>query len=286
MRWTVGMLRSESRVCVVTLAPASLQTRAAARSPKAEYVCRPNRRSIGVEPTGGTTWIPIKQTYRRTFADPQRDLGQNPWDGPAIMDYQPWSFESLRPCELGITLASGGWPWRITTPGLDPPNFIFSTMWKNFGWDLWKTASSSTSQLACDKGVFSPHICFVQYLSGHCPSGGRNAMVLATTFRTEEFPYWICDLLTLIFFGKSYEEIGQVLDVGGCPPTSWCCPQRWENEDFKDAEPTSSKTCISKRDSCGNPGARPCSQMVGLYDKHSHKWQPRTWSRTPSPCCI
>ena len=32
MRWTVGMLRSESRVCVVTLAPASLQTRAAARS--------------------------------------------------------------------------------------------------------------------------------------------------------------------------------------------------------------------------------------------------------------
>ena len=32
MRWTVGMLRSEIRVCVVTLAPASLQTRAAARS--------------------------------------------------------------------------------------------------------------------------------------------------------------------------------------------------------------------------------------------------------------
>ena len=32
MRWKVGMLRSEIRVCVVTLAPASLQTRAAARS--------------------------------------------------------------------------------------------------------------------------------------------------------------------------------------------------------------------------------------------------------------
>ena len=32
MRWTVGMLRSEIRVCVATLAPASLQTRAAAHS--------------------------------------------------------------------------------------------------------------------------------------------------------------------------------------------------------------------------------------------------------------
>ena len=41
------------------------------------------------------------------------------------MHYQPSSFESLRPCELGITLASGGWSWRITTPGLDPPEFIY-----------------------------------------------------------------------------------------------------------------------------------------------------------------
>ena len=148
--------------------------------------------------------------------------------------------------------------------------YIFNNV-QNFGWDLWKTASSSTLQLACDKGVFSPHICFVQYLSGHCPSGGRNAMVLATTFRTEEFPYWTCDLLTLILFLENHmrKSARYWMLVG-------CCPQRWENEDFKDAEPTSSKTCISKRDSCGNPGARPCTQMVGLYDKHSHKWQPRT----------
>ena len=32
-------------------------------------------------------------------------------------------------------------------------------------WDQWKTASSSILQLACDKGVCSAHVCFVQYLS-------------------------------------------------------------------------------------------------------------------------
>ena len=34
------------------------------------YAFRPNRGYIGMEPAGGTTWIPIKQTYRGTFADP------------------------------------------------------------------------------------------------------------------------------------------------------------------------------------------------------------------------
>ena len=42
-------------------------------------------------------------------------------------------------------------------------------------------------KLACDKSVFSVHFCFVQYLSAHCPSGGRNAIMLATTFKTDEF---------------------------------------------------------------------------------------------------
>ena len=49
------------------------------------------------------------------------------------------------------------------------------------------TRARSTLQLACDKGVFSAQVCFVQSLDGHCPNGGRNAMVLATTSRTEDF---------------------------------------------------------------------------------------------------
>ena len=56
--------------------------------------------------------------------------------------------------------------------------------------DSWKTASSSTLQLACDKGVFSAHVCFVHSLNGHCPNGGRNAIVLATASKTEGFLYW------------------------------------------------------------------------------------------------
>ena len=55
---------------------------------------------------------------------------------------------------------------------------------------------------------------------------------------------------------------------------------------FDDAEPTPSRTCITWRDSCGKFGTRPCAQVVGLYDKHSHGWQPRTWFGTPPPSCI
>ena len=52
-------------------------------------------------------------------------------------------------------------------------------------------------------------------LSGHCPNGGHNLMVLATILKTKGFRYWICALLmtSLFFFAKSYEEIGHVLDV-------------------------------------------------------------------------
>ena len=66
-----------------------------------------------------------------TIFSPSRDLGQNPGDGPAIVDHQPWSFKSLRPGKLGITLASGGRSWRITTPGLDPPSALLSATWDN-----------------------------------------------------------------------------------------------------------------------------------------------------------
>ena len=60
--------------------------------------------------------------------------------------------------------------------------------------DPWRAASNSTLQLACDKGVFSAHVYFAQSLSGHYPNGGRNAMVLATTSKTEGFLYWTCAL--------------------------------------------------------------------------------------------
>ena len=52
-------------------------------------------------------------------------------------------------------------------------------------------------ELACDKGVFSAHVYFAQSLSGHYPNGGRNAMVLATTSKTEGFLYWTCALLMI-----------------------------------------------------------------------------------------
>ena len=58
--------------------------------------------------------------------------------------------------------------------------------------DQWKTASNLTLQLACPKGVFSACVCFVHSLEGHCPNGGHNLMVLATTSQMEGFRYWIC----------------------------------------------------------------------------------------------
>ena len=76
--------------------------------------------------------------------------------------------------------------------------------------DPWKRASNSTFQLACDKGVFSAHVSFLQSLNEHCPNGGRNAMVLATTSETE-FDLRFAD--DILIFAKSYEEIGQVLDM-------------------------------------------------------------------------
>ena len=65
--------------------------------------------------------------------------------------------------------------------------------------DHWRTASNSTWQLACDKGVFSAQVCFVHSLNGHCPNDGQNATVLATTSKTEGFLYWICRLRMLFF---------------------------------------------------------------------------------------
>ena len=41
------------------------------------YDLRLNRGHVGMESTGGTTWIPINQTCRRTFTDPQHHFGQN-----------------------------------------------------------------------------------------------------------------------------------------------------------------------------------------------------------------
>ena len=114
----------------------------------------------------------------RALIDLQCDLGQNPGDGPAVVDHLPWSFKSLRLGQLGITLASGGWSWRNTTPGLDPPTrcyqqrgTIVGSMENSFEFDF----------AACDKGVFSADVCVVQSLNGHCPNGGRKSMVLATS---------------------------------------------------------------------------------------------------------
>ena len=87
---------------------------------------------------------PLKKTYRRTLIALQRDLGQNPWDGRAIVDQQPWSFESVWPCQSGIALANGGRSWHIKTPGSDLPKVIFcqqrgtilGSMGDSFGFDI------------------------------------------------------------------------------------------------------------------------------------------------------
>ena len=141
--------------------------------------------------------------------------------------------------------------------------------------DPWKRASNSTFQLACDKGVFSAHVSFLQSLNEHCPNGGRNAMVLATTSETE-FDLRFAD--DILIFAKSCEEIGQVLDML-MDALRQICPVLNAGKTKKkinDAEPTSSKICIAWRDNFRDFGTRPCTQVVGLYDKHPHGWQPRT----------
>ncbi len=55
---------------------------------------------------------------------------------------------------------------------------------------VWILQSLYYQQRGKIVGVFSAHVCFVHSLNGHCPNGGRNAI-----------------------FAKSYEEIGQVLDM-------------------------------------------------------------------------
>ena len=99
----------------------------------------------------------------------------------------------------------------------------------------------------------------------------------------------------ILIFAKSFEEIGHVLDmlvdalrqvglVLNAGKSSQ--PQRWEDKHFNDAEPTPSKTCVTWWDSCRDSGTKPWAQMVGLYDKQAHGWQPRTGFGTPPPSCI
>ena len=88
---------------------------------------------------------------------------------------------------------------------------IFNSVGQLLG--QWKTASNSTLQVAC-KGVFSAHVCLVQSLSGHFPSGGRDATVLVSASQTERFLYWMDDLLAVSLpLQKSHEESGQALDM-------------------------------------------------------------------------
>ena len=81
----------------------------------------------------------------------------------------------------------------------------------------------------------------------------------------------------ILIFAKFYEEIGHVLDVlVDALRQVGLVVNAGKTKTFDDAEPTPSRTCITWRDSCGDIGTRPCAQVVGLYDKHSHGWQPRT----------
>ena len=65
-------------------------------------------------------------------------------------------------------------------------------------------------------------------------------------------------------------EIGQISDMLADAPTGWS----WENKKLNNANSTSSTVCIVRRDSCGNFGTIPCTQVVGSYEKESHTWQP------------
>ena len=121
-------------------------------------------------------------------------------------------------------------------------------------WDQWKTALNSTLQLACDKSVFSAHVQSLFKWRAQCNGVGFDFQ--------ENFFNWICDLLTIsLSLQKSYEEFGQALDmlvdalrqVGLVPNAG-------------KTKITSSRTCISRRDSSGNFGTRPCTQMVGMYE--------------------
>ena len=65
----------------------------------------------------------------------------------------------------------------------------------------------------------------------------------------------------IFFLPKSYEEIGQALDMlVDALPQLRLVPNAGKS--FKDAEPTTSRTCIAMREGCGNFGTRPCPHVV------------------------
>ena len=198
---------------------------------------------------------PLKRTYRRTLIALQRDLGQNPWDGPAIVDHQPWSFESVWPCQLGIAWANGGWSWRIgiKTPSWDLPKVIVPTAWDN-SWINWSQLRVRNCSWRATKVCFSVHVCYLQPFNGHRPNSGRNAMVLATASNTERFLYWICVLVMIsLSLQKCVKNRPGIRHVGGCPHTSRNCLNIDGFEDF----------------------------LLGIHLFNAHRWsmgrRPRTW---------
>ena len=98
-------------------------------------------------------------------------------------------------------------------------------------------------------------------------------MVLVSTSETEGFPCWICDLLTISL--TAHNRRRRLV-------RHWTCWRMLseklvafptlENEDLNDAEPTSSRTYISRRYICRKFGTKPCTQMVpvgGMVGSHT-----------------
>lgn len=151
--------------------------------------------------------------------------------------------------------------------------------------DQWQTASNATSHLACDKGVFSPHVCCVQSLNGHRPNDGHNAMMLATISKTDAFLYWICALLMVSLFLQNHMRTSVTYW------TCWWMPsaklivfERWEDQNINNAELTSSRTCITWPDGCGRFWNETVHTggMIGAHADGSHGLDKENHLQVPS----
>lgn len=129
---------------------------------------------------------------------------------------------------------------------------------------------NSTLRQACNKGA--SRVCSAQSLSGHCPSGGRNANGVGYDFHDGGVSLLDVRFADgILMFLKSREEIGQAFDML-VPPPRWLptLGQLWRRANIQ-------------QDSCGF-GTKPFTQMLGWVAKwYPHKRQQRTGPGTPSP---
>ena len=169
-----------------------------------------------MESAGRTTWIPIKKRLLtlNVILDQTLAMDQPLWiisvDLSKAFDRVNWELLWQAVGDHGI---SPDVVWLLQ-------NIYFQLVGKLL--DHRKSVSNSTLHLGCDKGVFSAHVCFVQSLIRHCPSGGRNAMVLATVFFPRTFLTADCSITRTVLL-VCLQAVGTMLAIymPAAPGCAW-----------------------------------------------------------------